>query len=71
MSVKCPYCEHEMPKRDNIFGTICDNCKKYIKPAKKPKFVQEAEYRLRMQQKKLRQYLKNLMIGDENGNQVE
>lgn len=68
MSVKCSYCSHLMPTRNNVYGTICDKCKKYLKPEKKPQFLVEAEFRFLMLQNKLRAYISKIMNGDTNGN---
>lgn len=67
MSVKCYHCNHVMPTRNNVFGTICDNCKKYIEFERKPKFVLDAEFRFSMIQNKLRSYLAKIINGDKNG----
>ena len=68
MSVICEHCGHEMTNRENVYGTFCVKCNKFISPQKKPKIIQEAEQRLIEQQAVIRDYLRRTILGDKNGN---
>lgn len=67
----CPSCAHSMPHKENVFGTMCSKCGKYIPPVVKPKMVQEAEKVLAMNQQKIRIVLKQMILGDKDGDQVQ
>ena len=71
MSFFCTKCGHENLERDNVFGTICSNCKAFIPPETKPKFIREMEEKRIFNQNIIRQKLKKKMLGDQDGNKIE
>lgn len=68
MSVFCNKCSHTMPNKTNIFGTFCTKCNNYIPPLTKPKIFTEAEFRIQQQHAIIRKYLRDKILGDNNGN---
>lgn len=71
MSFICSKCGYENTERDNIYGTICLKCAAFIAPKTKPKFIIEIENKISYNQNVIRQYLKQKMLGDNNGNKIE
>ena len=71
MSVICPYCNHVMPNRINIYGTICLQCSAYIAADRQPYVVEENEKLILQQQNFLRKHLREIILGEKHGNKVE
>lgn len=71
MSVICDVCGNIMVHKDNVYGTFCTSCNQYIKPDVLPKFIRDADRRLREHQHIIRMYLRKKILGDRNGNQVK
>lgn len=71
MSTTCPNCNHTMSNRQNVYGTICSKCGKFIEPHKKSKMEIELDLRHKMQQSEVIKYLRKLILGDDHGNKVQ
>jgi len=71
MGFSCPFCGSQNAERDNVYGTICYGCEKYIPPETKPKFVREHEEKLVVAQNIIREYLRRKILGETHGNKVE
>lgn len=67
---QCPHCFYNKDKNHldkilltdesypNIYGRICSNCGKYIKPITKPKFLEENEAKIKIIQEEVRERLR-------------
>jgi len=71
MSFLCHSCGFENNKRDNVYGTICINCNKYVPPENKSQLVKECENRFKRNQLIILQYLKKKILGEKNGNKIK
>jgi len=76
MTHSCPKCGRSIGQ--NVFGTICVDCKAYVAPIDKPKIVKDAERRLQEHQQQIRKFLREKLMydmkaksGESNGDQVK
>lgn len=71
MGFSCPFCGIQNAERDNVYGTICYGCEKFIPPEIKPKLTRECEKNLTASQHIIREYLRRKILGETYGNKVE
>lgn len=64
----CKFCLADMGNKENLYGTICTKCYKYIPPESEPKIVQYNKMKLQKSQEIIREYLKKKITGEKNGN---
>ena len=67
MSTVCEFCNHTMNK-DNVYGTFCIKCNKYLQPSSLPKFVLENQRKLLEHQQIIRMFMRKKILGESNGN---
>jgi len=70
MSFICPKCSQSFNK-DNVYGTLCTKCFSFIMPVNKPQIIKEFEEKKIANQNAVREYLKQKMLGDINGNKIQ
>ena len=71
MRYVCLKCGFVESKRDNVYGTICSECKSYVPPIVKPKLVLEVEEKFIRNQEIIRNHLRKQILGENNGNQIK
>ena len=64
----CPNCGYVDDIKVNIWGTVCSQCQAIIKPAEKPKFIQENEAKLKLAQDQVRNALRQQYVRTVYGN---
>lgn len=70
--IECPHCFHSWKKDnglnpvdpryeeyDNIYGTMCPKCRKFVPPLVCPKFVTENKVKLELLQEEIREKIRN------------
>jgi len=63
MNTLCSYCECFIKGYNNVYGTYCPNCGKFIQPEGKPGFVLKYEERMYNLQNEFLKRMKNKIRG--------
>jgi ribosomal protein L37AE/L43A len=71
MSLSCPFCSYNLGERANIYGTVCSKCGTFIKSGIQSSLQKNTKKILEKQQHQIRQFLRNKILGDNNGNQAK